>query len=202
MQSWRDQHPDWDYQRFDDEKAREFLSSRHPSGVLSAYQRAAQPAQKAEVFRLAYLAAEGGFYAEPDDRSLASLESIVPAHARLVVFQEQYGAIASNFLGAVPGEPMIVKALDLAVQALNRGDHDVPWFSTGPGLLTRVFAQVHADGEASEGLAGGFACARPGAMVRGRRRALPGERQTRGPPALHGRQSKKRRDVTSGGPRA
>jgi tetratricopeptide (TPR) repeat protein len=155
MQSWRDQHPDWDYQRFDDQKAREFLSSRHPSGVLSAYQHAVQPAQKAEVFRLAYLAAEGGFYAEPDDRSLASLESIVPAHARLVVFQEQYGAIAGNFLGAVPGEPMIVKALDLAVQALNRGDHDVPWFSTGPGLLTRAFAQVHADEETSEGLPGG-----------------------------------------------
>ena len=156
MQSWRDRHPDWDYQRFDDEKAREFLSSRHPSGVLNAYQHAAQPAQKAEVFRLAYLAAEGGFFAEPDDRSLASLKSIVQAHARLVVFQEQYGAIASHFLGAVPGEPMIVKALDLAVQALNRGDHDVPWFSTGPGLLTRAFAQVHAAGEASEALPGGL----------------------------------------------
>jgi tetratricopeptide (TPR) repeat protein len=154
MQSWRDQHPDWDYQRFDDEKAREFLSSRQPSGVLSAYQRAAQPVQKAELFRLAYLAAEGGFYAEPDDRSLASLESIVPLHARLVVLQDQYGAIANNFLGAAPGEPMIVKALDLAVQAVNRGDHDVPWFSTGAGLLTRVFAQIHADGEASERLLG------------------------------------------------
>jgi tetratricopeptide (TPR) repeat protein len=155
MQSWRDQHPDWDYRRFDDEQAREFLSSCQPSGVLSAYQRAADPAQKADLFRLAYLAAEGGFYAEPDDRSLASLVSIVPAHASLVVFQEQYGAIANNFLGAASGEPMIVKALDRAVQALSRGDHDVSWFSTGPGLLTRVFAQIHADGEASERLLGG-----------------------------------------------
>jgi tetratricopeptide (TPR) repeat protein len=155
MQSWRDQHPAWDYQRFDDEKAREFLSSRHPSGVLGAYQRAAQPAQKAELFRLAYLAAEGGFYAGPDDRSLASLESLVPPRAGLVVLQEQYGAIAGNFLGAAPGEPMIVKALDLAVQAINRGDRDVSWFATGPGLLTRVFAQIHAGFEASEGLSGG-----------------------------------------------
>jgi hypothetical protein len=103
---------------------------------------------------LAYLASEGGFYADPDDRSLASLESIVPADARLAVFQERHGTISNNFLGAAPGEPLIVKALARAVHAVNRGDHDVPWFSTGPGLLTRVFAQIHADGEVSERLLG------------------------------------------------
>ncbi len=40
--------------------------------------------------------------------------------------------------------PASRRALDLAVEAVNRGDDDIIWFSTGPGLLTRAFAQVIA----------------------------------------------------------
>lgn len=38
--------------------------------------------------------------------------------------------------------PVIGCALDLVVEAINRGDTDILWLSTGPGLLTRAFARV------------------------------------------------------------
>jgi hypothetical protein len=43
-------------------------------------------------------------------------------------------------LGASPGHPVIARALADAIAALNRGDSDSLWLSTGPGLITRAFA--------------------------------------------------------------
>ena len=152
MQSWRKHHPLWDYQRFDDATAQEFLRSHHPTEVLRAYMRARHPAQKADLFRLAYLVIEGGFYVDADDRCLAGLDTIVPPHVELAVYQEVYGTIGNNFLGARPGEPVLLKALELAVEGVNRGDHDLLWLSTGPGLMTRTVARFFSDPAEHDGL--------------------------------------------------
>jgi mannosyltransferase OCH1-like enzyme len=145
MQSWKKSHADYEYILFDDKRARSFISERFPADILRAYLRARHPAQKADLFRLAYLFARGGFYVDADDRSLAPLSTIVPRRAHFVAYQEEYGTIANNFLGAIPAHPVIGRALDLAALALNRGDSDTIWLSTGPGLLTRAFAQVFAE---------------------------------------------------------
>jgi len=145
MQSWRDVHPDWDYQRFDDARAQAFLRAHYPLDVLRAYMRARNPAQKADLFRLAYLAVEGGFYADADDRCLARLDTIVPSHVEIAAYHEIYGSVGNNFLAAKPGEPVILKAFEAAVDAVNRGDHDLLWLSSGPGLMTRTMAQFFSD---------------------------------------------------------
>ena len=43
-----------------------------------------------------------------------------------------------------------MRALKLATAALNRRDRDIAWLSTGPGLLTRSFAQRVAEAGAEE----------------------------------------------------
>ena len=112
--------------------------------MLSAYRRAREPAQRADIFRLAYLAIHGGFYADADDRCLAGVGAFVPPDARFVAFHEDYGTLGNNFLAVAPGHPVIALALQLGTAALNRGDTDFLWLSTGPGLLTRAFAQLLA----------------------------------------------------------
>jgi hypothetical protein len=154
MRSWRELNPMFEYRRFDDKSAREFITAKYPTDVLRAYIRAQHPAQKADLFRLAYLLAEGGFYTDADDRCVAPLESIVPSEANLMAFQENLGTIGNNFLGAVAGEPVMRCALDLAVTAINRGDHEVIWLSTGPGLISRVIAQMLSDPATSVGFIG------------------------------------------------
>ena len=140
MKSWTHAHQDWSYLRFSDKAAREFLRSKLPGATLQAYLRASHPAQKADLFRLAYLFCEGGFYADADDRCLAPLDTIVPPDSELVVYRESYGTIGNNFIGACAGHPVIKQALEVAVESINRGDRDVPWLSTGPGLLSRTLA--------------------------------------------------------------
>ena len=63
----------------------------------------------------------------------------------LVLAQEARGSIGNNFCAAIPGHPLIARALDAAVTAILRGDSDSVWLSTGPGLWTREFARYLAE---------------------------------------------------------
>jgi mannosyltransferase OCH1-like enzyme len=144
MQSWRDFNPDYSFAVHNDTSARDFMAARFPPAVLQAYRRAREPAQQADIFRLAYLAAAGGIYADVHDRCIAGLSRIVPDDARLVMYQEDMGTLGSNFIAAAPAQPVLLTALELAVNAINRGDRDIGWLATGPALLTRALAQVLA----------------------------------------------------------
>ena len=142
MQTWKTAHPDFDYTRLNDRSAQEFLEAQGMLDVLNAYRRAREPAQRADIIRLAYLAVHGGFYVDADDRCIEPLGSFVPTDTTFATYQEDFGTLANNFLGVVPRHPVICLALQLATKAINRGDSDFLWLSTGPGLLTRAFAQV------------------------------------------------------------
>jgi hypothetical protein len=147
MASWQAVSPGFDYRRFDDESAAAFIAEHHDAGVLEAFRRAGEPAQRADLFRLAFLAHAGGVYVDADDLCLAPITDWAPDAAELVLYQENYATVGNNVIAAAPGHPLIAHALDLAVQALRRGDSDVVWLATGPGLLTRALADLAAADE-------------------------------------------------------
>jgi mannosyltransferase OCH1-like enzyme len=142
MQSWPHLNPGFTYRLFDDLAARDFLHTRHDPQVLQAYHRATSPAMQADLFRLAYLACEGGIYADADDRCTAALAPLLPPGAQLVLYREYLGTLGNNFMAAIPRHPVILAALEGAVRAINRGDQEIIWLATGPGLITRAFAAV------------------------------------------------------------
>jgi tetratricopeptide (TPR) repeat protein len=166
MRSWREHNPGHAYHLFNEATARGFLAARFPESVLHAFSRAREPAQKADIFRLAVLAAAGGVYADADDKCLQPIDSIVPGTAELVVYQEDHGTIGNNFIAARPGQGVVLRALEMAVTAVNRGDSDIVWLATGPGLLTRAFGQVFAPAGAA---AGAGVALPPGVVVLDRR---------------------------------
>lgn len=153
MTSWQELNPQYSWACFDDEKARRFIHETFQPDVLQAYSRARQPAQKADLFRLAYLAARGGVYADADDRCETPLSNILRNDATLVVHQDNYASIGNNFIAAPAKHPVLQRALDMVVAALNRGDQDLIWLSTGPGLLTRAFAMEWANADEPNWLA-------------------------------------------------
>jgi len=147
MASWKQTNPDFDYVRLDDEAAQGFLKAHGMHHVLSAYRRAREPAQQADLIRLAYLAVKGGVYADADDRCIVPVGAFVPPDANFVAYQEDYGTLGNNFLAVAPEHPVIRLALQLAAEALNRGDNDLLWLSTGPGVLSRAFAHLISDSQ-------------------------------------------------------
>jgi tetratricopeptide (TPR) repeat protein len=144
LRTWSDAHPDHDYHRFDKGSARTYLAANYPIEVGRAFHRASHPAQASDIFRLAYLLREGGFYVDADDRCVGHLSSVAAANLQFIAYQEQFASLGNNFIGCVPDEPIIKHALNLAVEAMNRGDSEAIWLSTGPGVLTRAFAEVFA----------------------------------------------------------
>ena len=142
--SWAECNPAFSHTLFDDLRARAFLHLHHGREILGAYHRATGPAMKADLFRLAWLYTEGGVYADADDRCVAPLEGLLPDGAALVLYREYLGTLGNNFLAAAPGHPVIATALAGATEAINRGDQELLWLATGPGLITRSFA-AHAD---------------------------------------------------------
>ncbi len=142
MQSWTERNPGHRHTRFDKASAGAYLMARYTPDVVLAYRRAREPAMKADLFRLAWLFCEGGVYADADDRCLRPLADFVPPYADFVVYQEEYGTLGNNFMVAAPLHPVIGLALQSAVEAINRGDEDLLWLATGPGLITRSFVQT------------------------------------------------------------
>ncbi|MGY4509107.1 tetratricopeptide repeat protein [Bradyrhizobium sp. USDA 3650] len=144
MRTWKDNHPSFEYLLFNDATAQDFIRRNHSSRILDAYLRSQEPAQRADIFRLACLSTLGGFYADADDRCLKAVTEFVHPDADFVAFQEDFGTLGNNFLAATPKHPVIQRSLELAGEAINRGDADFLWLATGPGLLTRAFGQYAA----------------------------------------------------------
>jgi tetratricopeptide (TPR) repeat protein len=138
--SWREQNPDMEYLRFSEASARDYLRQFAPE-ALPAFARAREPALKADLFRLAYLAHNGGFYVDADDRCVAPLSALDWRKYDLVLYQEDWGSIGNNFIAASPQHPIVLRAFEQAVTAISRGDVEMMWLSTGPGLTSRAAVQ-------------------------------------------------------------
>ncbi|MEM9217705.1 MAG: tetratricopeptide repeat protein [Cyanobacteria bacterium P01_F01_bin.150] len=137
-QTWVEQNPEYEYKRFSLGEAIAFLQAHYDDDVLQAFRLCSHVATQADFFRLAYLNKMGGFYADADDRCLNSLEELRASNAELVLFQEDFACLGNNFLGCVPGQPMIRAALYQAVDNLLNYSAEWAWSQTGPGLLTSV----------------------------------------------------------------
>ena len=141
MNSWKNVDAGFKIEQFDDTTALEYLRACYAPEIARAFSQAREPAQRADVFRLAELFVEGGYFIDADDRAREGLAEHVPPHAEVFASQEDLGSIGNNILGATPRHPVIEIALRSAVAAVMRGDRDLIWLATGPGLLTRSLAR-------------------------------------------------------------
>ncbi|WP_027183038.1 tetratricopeptide repeat protein [Desulfovibrio inopinatus] len=142
--SWKIHNPDYDYQLFDERAARIFLKEHYPANYFKVYLGLKPGAQKADFLRLALLYKYGGIYADIDDMCLKPLDDFIPSDTKLMLWQEPMMSVGNNFIVAVPEHPVIEYALHRAVEAMERGDHETIWLSTGPGLLSRSLAVYFA----------------------------------------------------------
>lgn len=140
---WAQTSPGWQVRLFDEATAHQYLTAQHGERTARAFMAARIPAARADLFRLAWLADQGGVWADADDRPLRSLEPVVSGRS-LVVWQEERGNLGNNFIAAAPGHPVIRAALDEVVDNCLSGYTETTWLATGPGVLTRAFAVAAA----------------------------------------------------------
>jgi tetratricopeptide (TPR) repeat protein len=141
MSSW--QLKAYDYQRYNDQSAWDFIKQHSDSQVLRAFESSAHPTLRADLIRLAVLSVKGGVWGDADDRCCGSLEAMTGNGYDLVLLQENFGTIGNNFIAAAPHHPFIQYALSVVTNNILERDGDSIWFISGPGALTLAFCHFY-----------------------------------------------------------
>lgn len=134
-------NPRYEHRIYNKETARTFIAEAGELDALRAFRYARHPAEQADIFRLVYLWHCGGVYLDADDRCLGSLSRMINHRLEFIGLQEIYRSIGNNFIAVAPQNPIIRSALEQAAGAALGPLGETLWLSSGPGALTRAFAQ-------------------------------------------------------------
>ncbi len=145
MQSWR-AAPGWEYQCLTKNQALEWVQTVFDRQHARALRTSRYEAEQADFLRLCLLDAEGGLYADADDRLIGSVDGLLAGTRGAVFFTEAFGCLCNNVLYSPPGHVVISTAREMACEALLRRDNDKVWLKTGPGLITRALARCQLEG--------------------------------------------------------
>ena len=113
-----------------------------------AFERAREPAMKSDDPPARVSASSAAFTSTPTIAASSRSTSIDLGNCDFIGYQAGLGTVGNNFIGTAPRQPVVGLALVSVIEAVNRGDADVLWLSTGPGLLTRSLASYLAGGVA------------------------------------------------------
>ena len=149
--SWQ-RHPGWDHLLLDRASARACLHDRLGARYVRAFDLANHVAEECDFLRLCLLLADGGVYADADDKCLTDPGGLtaMAGDTGLLLFREPHGAVMNNLIAASPGHPMLERAVHMACRSLLARENDSTWSKTGPGLLVRALA-VHLSAARADG---------------------------------------------------
>ncbi|MCA0204899.1 MAG: hypothetical protein LCH92_11195 [Proteobacteria bacterium] len=119
---------------YDAAGARDWLAAH--TDLAPLFDRLTQPATRADLFRVALIAREGGLFADLDEYPRAALDDWLIGAAAVLVVEEGHATIANNFLAARPGLPLFARLQTRLARTLEATPHPYPWWHSGPAPLT------------------------------------------------------------------
>lgn len=130
---------------YDAPAARDWLR-RHAPALTPLFDRLRLPAARADLFRVALVARQGGVFADLDEYPRHGIDDWLEGTRAVLVIEEGHGTLANNFLAAIPGLPLFARLQDRIAAALAATDTPYPWWDTGPAQLTVEAASEPTDG--------------------------------------------------------
>ena len=144
MQGWRQQHPRWQYQRFDRASAAAFLAAQHGPALSQAFLDIRLPAMQADVLRIAALLAEGGLWIDAATTCFSPVEDWLDLQAPLLLLRkphQEHPKVCTGLIHApAPGHPLLEAAWQSMAAALLARAGTKVYRSFGPGLLRDLLA--------------------------------------------------------------
>jgi len=143
LAAWQAVQPELATHPFTQQDGQRFLAERYGAAAERIARRSLSPEAREMLLRLGWLAAEGGWSVTVGTWPRAPVSTL--AGAGFLAGQGSWEAPRIELIGAAPGEPVVQRAFDLLLEALDRGDQEHPWLLAGPGLLARAIAQCLAE---------------------------------------------------------
>ncbi|MGY6548631.1 MAG: hypothetical protein ACXIU7_06455 [Roseinatronobacter sp.] len=137
---WKALHPALAQQVFDAPRARDWLLAAYGASMATRFERLTQPALRADLFRAAWIAQEGGVFADLDEWPRLPVTPWLQGVEAVFCVERGFGTIANNFLAARPAHPICLQALDLICAALDDAAQPYAWWHSGPAQWTRAVA--------------------------------------------------------------
>ena len=149
--SWARHNPGLALRRFDRTSARAWLAERHGEAGQAAFDACPNASFRSNLLRAAALDAEGGLYADADERCMAPIADWIALARRdavAAISEERPHYLHTQFLAAPPGHALVQAALATMIPDLvAAGQAGVAlrnWESGGPGCFTRALMTVRA----------------------------------------------------------
>jgi mannosyltransferase OCH1-like enzyme len=130
-ETWRTHHPAWELRLWTEETLPDDLR------CAAVAERLRHPAERADLFRLECLWRWGGVYVDTDFECLRPLDPLLEGLDFFVGYIGP-GKVNNALIGAVPGHPIVERAL---AEARPRTFHGYDKDAAGPFLLNRVVAE-------------------------------------------------------------
>jgi len=141
--TWHEMNPDYRIQYFDLKLCREYLAEYFHPIFLRAFDCIEAFAGKNNLFRMAVIYREGGWYSDWKQECLKDdLLNILSKDRELVMFEDQWthGAIQNAFFGAIPQHPLIGVQLKLIFDHIQSDDYPVNvYWTTGVGVFGEAY---------------------------------------------------------------
>lgn len=132
------------YQLFNEMSAHKYILENLGSIYTTVFSRCSHPAMKADFFRLAYLANEGGIYVDADECLFGDIdlyfEQLNISSGALVCTYAHERVANNNLLICRRFNQIICKCLQMAVDNIMMHPEYPIWRSTGPGILGMAIA--------------------------------------------------------------
>ena len=167
--------PDFTYQLYNLERAREFLTQKFDKEVVEAFDKLNPYAYKADLLRYCILYQVGGWYFDIPSRPLLSIE--VPDSVETIAFRDMQLYTGTNFacqnsiLFAKPQLPIYERAIKLVVENCKRNYYGINALCpTGTVVLGRAFA---IEGESQNRVFGDYTLLTPLYNMKNRAFVLP-----------------------------
>ena len=140
MQSWETVGlPDGYHEVADYERGLDTLRETAGDIGVRAYEAANHPAVRADLFRYAELFARGGWYVDAEHEALLTITDVLDFKVDHVLTQRVgRHRFVNNFIGAVPGSPLMEKALQDGCRNVTEGLGRSVMAMTGPFMFTQA----------------------------------------------------------------
>jgi mannosyltransferase OCH1-like enzyme len=147
-ESWKRNHPGWEYRLWTDVENREFISKYYPQ-FLDPYDSYAYHIQRVDAVRYFILYTFGGLYVDLDFECLRSLDLLLSKHECLFGLEPREHCeihsreriIGNALMATTPGHSFFLAIIDDLTSYCPPQGHrnDIILETTGPFMLTRVY---------------------------------------------------------------
>jgi hypothetical protein len=135
---WAQLHPGFATHMFNATSAAGWLARHYGPDMAARFARFTQPALRADLFRLCWIAREGGVFTDLDEYPRIPITPWLEGAGAVLCIEQGFGTIANNFIAARAGHPVCSLALAHVCAALDRAEAPYAWWHSGPAQWTRA----------------------------------------------------------------